>query len=114
MSRDCIYFTLNKNNCLQVKVRSDFFSEVPILALTPHSAPNSEKVRTKSVPAAFSARQSVSDNNGHSVYLPTLSERLDHAEKAENGHDRYCETPKRVSFSVGFDEAATNGKEASK
>ena len=90
----------------QVKVRSDFVSKVPIFALTPQSAQNSrisDKIRTKSVPA-FSARKVVSENNGNSVYLSTLSERLDHAEKIENGfdrNDRICETPKRVSFNVG-------------
>lgn len=83
----------------KVKLRADFFSNVPLLALTPTSAAtkkseNLDKVRTKSL-FTFSA--------GHSIYVPTLSERLDHSENIENNFVRKngkFESPKKVSFSV--------------
>ena len=68
------------------------------------------KVRSKSI-AAFSAQKIVSDSKDESVYLPTLSERLD---SAETGFGRISETPKRVSFNVGYNDDATKGKAASK
>ncbi len=67
-------------------------------------------VRTKDVPE-FSARQLVSETKGH---LPTLSERLDTAEKSENGFGRIVDTPKRVSFGVGGDGDTAKGNAASK
>ena len=48
------------------------------------------------------------------MYLPTLSERLD---SAETGFGRISDTPKRVSFNVGFSDGfddATKGNAASK
>ena len=57
----------------------------------------------------------MSDSKDESVYLPTLSERLD---STETGFGRISETPKRVSFNVGFIDIdvgdATKGKAASK
>ena len=110
----------------QTKVRSDFFSEVPIGALTPQSTSTSAsltttpsllsstrnsqdvvKVRSKST-GSFSARKIVSDSKEQSVYLPTLSERLD---SAETGFGRISDTPKRVSFKVGFSDGRAEGRD---
>jgi hypothetical protein len=82
---------------------------VPLLALTPQPEQNPDKVRSKSV-AGFSARQIVSENKGHSVYLPTLSERLD--SPSRSGYGGIVETPKRVSF--GFADDSTKSNAATK